>query len=158
MRYYNADRMRLTQLALVLSALAAAACSGPPLSPVEQLLADVEAKVEDKDADGLGKLLAPEFTGPGGLKRAGVPAELRRYFFMYDSLDVTFSGPLVEGAPPASVKVRVDLSGKPKDVGGLAGLVPDLAAYDLELGLRAEGERLLITRAAYARIDVAAEP
>ena len=42
-----------------------------------------------------------------------------------------------EGA--ARVRLRADLSGKPRKIGGLEGLVPSSSAYDFELRLVPEG-------------------
>lgn len=133
--------------------LTLAGCADKP--PLERLLADLEVRVEARDTDGVVKLLAADFKGQDGIVRATVPGELRRYFFGYESLDVTFSDLTPDGTPPHSLRLRVDLSGRPKDVAGLAGLLPAISAYRFELGLRSTGERLEITSARWERIDIA---
>jgi hypothetical protein len=146
--------MRGTQVVLV-SLLAAAwpACGGTPRSPLERLLADLEERVEDRDADEVAELLAADFAADGHT-RASVPAELRRYFFAYEGLDATFSEVVPEGSPPQRVSLRVDLSGQPREVGGLAGLLPAVSAYRFELGLEDEGGALRIRSARWERLDL----
>jgi hypothetical protein len=82
-----------------------------------------------------------------------VQGELQRYFFGYESLDVTFSDVAPDGEPPQKVSVRVDMSGKPKQIGGLAGLLPDMAAYRFDLDLAEKDGTLRVAGAAWERVD-----
>ncbi len=145
--------MKKTQaiLTVALMAVLVTACGKPP-TPLEQLLSDLEDRVEARDAEGVTELLAPEFSGEGGLRRAAVPAELKRYFFAYESLDVTLSGVEADD-PPRKVTLRVDLEGRPKEVFGLDNLVPAASAHRFVLELAGDGGPLRIKAANWERID-----
>ena len=81
--------------------------------------------------------------------RAEVGGELRRYFSLYKSLEAGLAEVVVERrAGGATVRFRASVAGKPKDIGGLAGLVPDTARYRFELTLVGEGRDLKIAKAA----------
>lgn len=144
-------RNRAWRAAVVLSALTIAGCSSK--SPLDRLLADLESRIEDRDAAAVVELLAPEFQAQNGMKPAMVVEELKRYFFAYESLDVQLSEVAPEGDPPRRVSVRVDMSGKPKQIGGLAGMVPDLAAYRFDLDLVPKDDALRISGARWERVD-----
>jgi len=88
-----------------------------------------------------------------GMSRAAIQDELRRYFFAYESLDVSFSDVAAEGEPPRKVSVRVDMSGKAKQIGGLSGMLPDVAAYRFDLDLAPVDGKLLVSGAAWERVD-----
>jgi hypothetical protein len=124
-----------------------AACREAPRTPLEQLLHDMEAAVEARDADGVAALLTPDFRAQGGLTKAAIPGELRRYFFAYESLDLECEVVEASGEPPTQATLNVSLSGKPKDVGGLASLVPDATAYRFDLVLRGVEGRLQVAEA-----------
>src|SRR5262245_8290369 len=119
-------RTRFSMLVLA----CAVACAGPS-DPVEAFLDAVVDAAEARDADGVAARLAPEFRGgDAALSRSAAQAELRRYFFTYETVDLTISEVTREPAEGGTrVSFRVDFSGKPKDVGGLAGLMPSLSAY-----------------------------
>ena len=139
--------------AAVLVALAAATLACSPKSPLDRLLAGLESAVEDRDAAAVVSHLAPEFKAANGMAAGQVAQELRQYFFAYESLDVMFSEITPEGEPPARVAVRVDMSGKAKQVGPLAGVAPDLAAYRFDLDLVSRDGRLLVSSAKWERVD-----
>lgn len=142
-------------LVLSLLGLLAAGCS--PKTPLEKLLADLETGIEDRDAAAVAARLVPEFQAENGMRPPMVAEELKRYFFAYESLDVLFSEVAPEGEPPRKISVRVDVSGKPKQIGGLAGMVPDLAAYRFDLDLASREGRLLVSGARWERVDRVAQ-
>jgi ketosteroid isomerase-like protein len=127
--------------------------------PVRRLLNDLEEAAEARDAEAVLKRLAPDFRGQNGLRRADAGAELRRYFFGYEKIDVTLSDVAVEPAgDDAYVRLRIDVSGKPTGVGGLEGLLPAASAYRFSLELKKTGEAWLIAAATWERIDLNAPP
>ena len=127
--------------------------------PVRLLLNDLEEAAEDRDAEAVLKRLAPDFRGQNGLRRADAGAELRRYFFGYEKIDVTLSDVVVEPAGDAArVQLRIDFSGKPKGVGGLEGLLPAASAYRFGLELKKGGDAWLIAGATWEHIDLGVPP
>ena len=123
--------------------------------PIRLLLNDLEEAAEARDAEAVLKRVAPDFQGQNGLSRADAGAELRRYFFGYEKIDVTLSDVVVEPAGNlAHVRLRIDFSGKPKNVGGLEGLLPALSAYRFGLDLKSDGNAWLIAAATWERIDI----
>jgi len=68
-----------------------------------------------------------------------------------ESLDVRISDVSIERAADAArVRFRADLSGKPRSIGGLVGLLPATSAYRFDLRLSpGEGGRWLVTWAAW---------
>jgi hypothetical protein len=141
---------RALALAVALAqALLGAACARRP--PLEQLFVDLEREIEKRDAAAVLDHLAPEFRTESGTTRAQVADDLKRYFFAYESLDVAFSE-LTPHAPLA-ISVRVDMSGRPKQIGGLAGLFPEVAAYRFDLDLVERDGKLLVAGGRWEPID-----
>jgi hypothetical protein len=140
-----------TRIVLVSMLATAAACSRT--TPLDRLLAGLENTIEDRDAVGVAAHLAPEFKAENGMAPAAAVAELKRYFLAYESLDVAFSEATPEGEPPQKLSVRVDMSGKLRPIGGLAGMLPDVAAYRFDLDLVARDGKLLIAAARWQRVD-----
>jgi hypothetical protein len=52
----------------------------------------------------------------------------------------------------------VDFTGKPKEIGGLAGLLPSAAVYEFELELAGEGKSLEVVRASWRPWSPPASP
>jgi hypothetical protein len=106
--------------------------------------------VGHKDADAIVARLTPTFTGEGGIDRAEVSAELRRHFSLYESVEIGLAEVATERQPGgATVRFRAAFAGKPKNIGGLAGLLPDAARYRFELTLVGEGTDLKVSRASW---------
>lgn len=118
---------------------------------------DLRQAATAQDADALGAHLGVAFTGEGGLSRADAVAELRRYFLLYRSVEVGTAGLEVDrtGAAPV-VRFRASFSGKPKDIQGLAGMLPEAARFRFELVLADEGGALRVARAGWQRIEAPA--
>ena len=72
---------------------------------------------------------------------------LRRSLASYDRLGVEIYDLQREDDHP--VTFRADFTGKPKDVGWLAGLLPETAIYAFELELAGEGDELKVRGAAW---------
>jgi hypothetical protein len=138
--------------------LAAAGCGGPS-DPVRQLLDDVAAAAADRDAGSVLARLAPSFRGTGGLDRAAAGAELRRYFALYSGLDVTLSEVEVEPEEHgARARFRADLSGRPKDLPGVEGLLPRASAFRFEVRAAPAEDGWAIVSADWERVELPAEP
>jgi hypothetical protein len=74
-----------------------------------------------------------------------------QYFAAYEILDVTVSDVQIErGDDAALVRLRASMSGQPRKIGGLEGLVPSAAKYDFELRLIQEGKAWKLAWAAWA--------
>jgi hypothetical protein len=138
-------------LAAGLLALLAAIGCGEKSDPVQQTLDRLVAAAKDRDVGDFAANLAPDFQAADGTGRADAEATIRRYFAAYESLDVRISDLSVERAAGAArVRFRSDLSGKPRSVGGLEGLLPATSAYRFDLRLSpGEGGRWLVTWASW---------
>jgi len=91
--------------------------------------------------------LSEGFQGVGGMRRAEARATLQRYFAAYQSVHLTVYDVQAEGRE--RVRCRVDFAGHPRDVGGLAGLLPSSAIYRFDLELATEAARLVVVRASW---------
>jgi hypothetical protein len=144
---------------LTLGALALALACRKETDPIRLLLDDLTEAAEDRDAEAVLERLAPDFQGQNGLRRVDAGAELKRYFFAYEKIDVTLADVAVEPAGDVTrVRLRAELSGKPKDIGGLQGLLPALSAYRFELDVKPGGKAWVVTRASWERLDVPPAP
>jgi hypothetical protein len=128
-------------------ALALAACGGPPQDPVERLLHDVESAAENRDAAAVAERLAEDFEGEGRLRKADAVAMLRRYLAGYERVGIEVYE--LQGQEDGRLTLRADFSGKPRDVGGLAGLLPESVLYEFELELAGQGDELKVRRATW---------
>lgn len=118
---------------------AAVACSSGPSDPVQQLLEELEAAAEARDADGFGARLAEDFKGARGMGRADALATLRRYLAAYESVGLEVYGVEIDrDGPTAKVRCVIEFSGRARPLGGLQGLLPPDAAYRFDLGVAEE--------------------
>jgi hypothetical protein len=140
------ERARTLRWATV-AAVLLAACGGPPADPIERLIHDVSEAVEEKDAEAVGKRVAEDFRGVGGMTRTDALATVRRYLLGYESVGVQVFD--VQRPDATHLSFRVDFTGKPKDVGGLAGLLPSAAVYEFEVELSGEGDALKVRQASW---------
>ena len=120
-------------------------CSGEK-DPVQALLDDVEAAVEDRSAEAVGTHLSQGFVGSRGLQRADALATLRRYLAGYQTVGVEIYGVQIEQAEAtASVSLTAEFSGDARKIGGLSGFLPPAALYRFDLEVAVENERWVIT-------------
>jgi hypothetical protein len=130
---------------------------GRPADPVDRLLASLLEAADERDADAVLEHLDEEFRGEGGMGRVEAGAELRRLFSLYESVEVLTSESERDATgSELRVRTRVDFSGRPKNLPGLAGLLPDAAAYRFELTLRPHEDRLRVAAASWSRLDLTA--
>jgi len=119
--------------------VATVACSGGPSDPVQELLEDLEAAAEARDADRFGARLSEDFRPVRGRGRADSLATLRRYFAAYESVGLEVYGVEVDrDSATAQVRCVVEFAGRARQLGGLSGLLPPAAVYRFELGVGEE--------------------
>ena len=133
--------IRSAATALGLALLLAAAGCGVPRDPVRATLDALVRAADSRDAGALFDRIAPGFTAADGSSRDEARALVERYFAAYEILDVRLEDVRIErGGPEAArVRFRARLSGQPRRIGGLDGLVPSSSAYDFDLRLTNEG-------------------
>jgi len=125
-------------LALVLVA-ASFACA-KPTDPVRATIDAVVKAANARDADALLARVALDFEAADGTGRNEVEARLKGYFAAYETLHVEVSDVQIErGEAAARVRLRADMTGQPRSVGGFGGLLPSAAKYDFDLRLVREG-------------------
>lgn len=73
---------------------------------------------------------------------------------MYEKVEVGLADVAVERQTGATtVRFRAVFTGKPRNIGGLAGMLPDAARYRFELTLVGEGTDLRVGRASWQRAE-----
>jgi len=146
---------RVTAAVLLAAAVVAQAGCGARKEPVQALVDDLEAAAEDRNADRFRDLLADDFKGQGGVGRAEATAELRRYFAAYEKVAIEVYDLSVKRADgSADVSFRVEFSGKPLQIGGLAGLLPPGAAYRFDLHVVEQPGNWKVQRAAWESVPL----
>jgi hypothetical protein len=140
---------------LAVGALAAVACGGVKKDPARRTVDEIVASAEARDAAAIVERLAPDFQAADGSGRAEAEANVRRYLSAYESLGVRVSEFTVESAAGAArVRFRANLSGRPRSIGGLDGILPRSSAYrfDLRLAPAADGGRWVVTWASWEAV------
>ncbi len=109
--------------------------------PIPQTLDAVLEAANARDTAALMSQVAPDFEAADGTSRLDLEVRLNQYFAAYEILHVSFSDVKIErGNGAAFVRLRATMSGQPKSVGGLSGLLPSEAKYDFEMRLVNNGE------------------
>lgn len=121
------------------AALLSAGC-GKKRDPVRDAV-DALAKAADaRDENALFSHVAPNFQAADGSGLADAKALVERAFAAYEILDVKFSNVQIERAEGAArVRFHAEMSGQPRKVGGLDGLLPSSAKYDFDLRMVPDG-------------------
>ena len=134
------DVRRWIRAAVALAALVLATRCGAPKDPVRATLDAIVRAANSRDAKALFDRVANGFSAADGSGRAEARAMVERYFAAYEVLNVSIGDVRIErGADAARVRFRATMSGQPRRVGGLEGLVPSSAAYDFDVRLAPEG-------------------
>ena len=129
--------------------LLAAGC-GEKEDPVRSTLARVRKAAEARDVAGVVENLTPDFRDNTGGGAGEVSEALRRYFAAYEILNVRMRDITIErAAESARARFRADLSGQPRKVGGLDGLLPSASTYNFDVRLVPDGKRWKIAWAAW---------
>jgi hypothetical protein len=130
---------RLAILLLALSLFFASGCK-PAKDPVRAALDRMVAAAHARDASGVTANLTADFQAADGSSRADDEALLQRYFGAYESLDVALEDVRVERSETtARVRLRAVMTGRPRAVGGLSGLLPSSAKYDFDFRMSRDG-------------------
>jgi hypothetical protein len=132
---------RVAGVVLALAVALLGAGCGAPKDPVRATLDALVRAADARDAGALFERIAPGFSAGDGSSRDEARATVERYFAAYEILDVRLEDVRIErgGADAARVRLRARMSGQPRKIGGLEGLVPSSAAYDFDLRLTREG-------------------
>jgi hypothetical protein len=118
-----------------------AACA-PKGDPVRQSLDAIVEAANARDAKRLFEHVSSSFQAADGSGLADAKAMVGRYFAAYEILNVTIRDVRIErGEGAARVRLRAEMSGQPRQIGGLAGLVPTASTYDFDLRLILEDGR-----------------
>jgi hypothetical protein len=122
--------------------------------PVREAIDAVVKAANARDVEALLARVAPDFEAADGASRLDVEARLTGYFAAYEILNVSVSAVQIErGENAARVRLRAEMAGQPRKVGGLDGLLPSAAKYDFELRLVNTGDGWKLARAAWAPVS-----
>jgi hypothetical protein len=112
------------------------------------------AAAEARDADGVMRRVAEGFRDAEGGGKADAAALVRRTLTAYESLSLTLSGVAIERSPAAAhAKFKVRMSGKPRTVGGLDGLLPHSSHWSFDVRLEAGTGGWKIAWASWTRLE-----
>ncbi|HJQ38710.1 MAG TPA: hypothetical protein VKB93_16365 [Thermoanaerobaculia bacterium] len=115
--------------------------------PIAATIDAVAKAAEDRDAGAVAEKLAANYADDNGGRREAEEA-LRRYFFAYESVDLTIRDlKTYQTGPTAQARFLVAFSGTPKEVGGLDQLLPSSATYRFDVWMIEEGGTWKITNA-----------
>ena len=112
------------------------------------------AAAESRDAGAVARYLSAGFRDADGGTKADATDLLRRNLAAYASISLTLSDVTVErGSQAARATFRVGMSGKPRAVSGLEGLLPRTSGWRFELRLELEKGSWKITSASWRRLE-----
>lgn len=147
-------RLRVRAAFLAASALVPAGCARAPRDPATECLSAAVAAAEKRDADAVMALVSGNFRDAEGGGKADAAALVRRYLSAYESLSLTLSDLAIErGAAAAQAKFKVRMSGRPRAVGGLDGLLPRASRWSFDVRLEKEPGGWKIASAAWTPLD-----
>ncbi len=110
--------------------------------PVRESLDAIVQAANARDAGRLFEHVASSFQAADGSGLSDAKAMVDRYFAAYEILTVTIRDVQIErGEGAARVRLRAEMSGQPRKIGGLSGLVPTASTYDFDLRLTLEDGR-----------------
>jgi hypothetical protein len=142
--------------ALAAGALLAASCGRAPRDPVTECLAGAVAAAEKRDASGVMSRVSEDFRDAEGGGKADAAALVRRYLAAYESLSLALSDVAVERGPAsAQAKFKVRMSGRPRAVAGLEGLLPRSSRWSFDVRLEAGPGGWKISSASWSPLEAA---
>ena len=104
--------------------------------PVRACLDGLAQAARDRDAKAFMSLVAPAFEAADGTGRVELENQIRRFFSVYEILDVQLKDVTIERAEAAAlVLFRAELAGQPRKISGLEGLFPPSSSYRFEARL-----------------------
>ena len=122
--------------------------------PIRETLDAVVKAANARDTAALMAQVAPEFEAADGTSRLDLELRLNQYFAAYEILHVSLSDVKIDkGNGAALVRLRAQMSGQPRSVGGLSGLLPSEAKYDFEMRLVNDGEAWKLGWAAWKPVS-----
>lgn len=147
MQMERISRLVLAAL-LVLGGVASCSPSGDPVrGPLDAMVKAANAR----DAGALFDHVAAKFEAADGSSLADAKATVGRYFAAYEILDVSIRDVRIErGEGAARVRLRAQMSGQPRKIGGLEGIIPSSASYDFDLRLVDENGKWKVAWAQWA--------
>ena len=108
--------------------------------PVQDSIDAMAKAANARDEAALFARVASNFQAGDGSSLADARELVRRAFGAYEILNVTFSNVQIERAEGAArVRFRADMSGQPRKIGGLDGLLPSSAKYDFDVRMVPDG-------------------
>ena len=146
--------MRRVAFVLSLVFLSATACHRARRDPVMACLTGAVAAAESRDADGVMSRVAEGFQGADSGGKADTDALVRRALAAYESLSLTLTGVAIERGPAAAqARFKVRMSGRPRAVGGLDGLLPRSSNWSFDVRLEASTGGWKIAWASWTRLE-----
>jgi hypothetical protein len=152
----SSDRAARTpaRAAALAAALVLAACERGSGDPVKDRLTALVASAEKRDAVAVMAGVSETFRDSEGGGKADAAALVRRYLAAYESLSLSITDVAIErGAAAAQAKFKIRMSGRPRAVGGLDGLLPRSSRWSFDVRLEAEKGRWRIVSAAWSRLE-----
>jgi len=108
---------------------------------------------EARDADRVLARVSEGYRDAAGGK-ADTALSLKRYFAAYESLSISLADVGIQrGDTSARARFAVRMSGRPRAVAGLEGLLPRASRWRFDVRLEAEKEGWKITDAAWERLE-----
>ena len=112
------------------------------------------AAAEARDGDGVMSRVAEGFREAEGGGKADAGALVRRSLAAYESLSLTLSDVAIERGPTAAqANFKVRMSGRPRAVGGLEGLLPRSSRWSFDVRLEAGADGWKIAWASWTRLE-----
>lgn len=134
-------------LALLLGSLAACAGKG---DPVRRTIEELEAAVDDGDADAAAALLAAGYSDAEHPDRNAALLTIRRTFAAYESISASFSGLEIDRKPDLARAVfTATFDGSPRKLGSLDAFLPRTSKVRFEMNLTPEEGRWKVVWAAW---------
>jgi hypothetical protein len=129
-------------------------CGREARDPVRETVNRVAAAAESRDAGAVAGCLSAGFRDADGGGKADAADLLRRTLAAYESISLTLTDVAIErGLEAARATFRVGMSGKPRAVSGLEGLLPRTSRWRFELRLELEKGSWKITWASWRRLE-----
>ena len=136
--------------ALVLLAIASFPACRKAGDPVRQTLDAMVRAVEKGDADGAAELLSQAYRDGQGTGKAEAHLTLKRYLGAYESLSVSLTKvEITRSGELARATFRAAVSGTPRKIGGLDGILPRSTTLDFETTLAPEDGSWRLTWASW---------
>jgi hypothetical protein len=138
---------------LLASVLLVVACTRAPHDPVLECLNGAVKAAESRDAVGvLARLSSGYRDAEGGKAEAAL--SLRRYFAAYESLSISLADVAIRrGDSSARARFTVRMSGRPRAVAGLEGILPRASRWRFDVHLEEEKDGWKIVEAAWESLE-----